>query len=289
MASHSRAPGRRRLASSLVALLAILAFAGPAAVRATYAVDEATLSAQEAAMVALLNADRTALGLVPMRTDARLMAIARARSDDMIAKGYFSHTQPDGRNVFDILTSAGITWYNAGEIIAWNNYPMDVTASTANRQWMDSPGHHAIIVSTDYNYVGVGLAVDPDTGKKMWTAVYLKGPDRTGARAAWGTRSVAPTAIAGTRRVSLQWSGSDPRLQVLTAGLKGFTVQRRTDRGSWATVWSGTTATSGSLTLTTGHVYDLRIAAVDKRGNWGDWKTQTLDLRRTRLTASVRP
>ena len=56
-------------------------------------------------MVDLLNADRTAAGLVPVRVDARLMAIARARSVDMATKHYFSHTQPDGRNVFDILTA----------------------------------------------------------------------------------------------------------------------------------------------------------------------------------------
>jgi hypothetical protein len=42
------------------------------------------------------------------------------------------------------------------------------------------------------------------------------------------------------------------------------------------------------LTLATGHVYDIRIAAVDKRGNWSDWKTQRVDLRRMRLIASPR-
>ena len=62
------------------------------------------------------------------------MAIARARSADMVAKHYFSHTQPDGRNVFDILTAQHITWYGAGEIIAWNNYPTRAsTASTRTR------------------------------------------------------------------------------------------------------------------------------------------------------------
>jgi uncharacterized protein YkwD len=289
MASPRRALGRRRLASVLLAALTLAALVPAAGVRAGDPVDEATLTAQEAAMVVALNKDRTDRGLVAVRVDPRLMDIARARSDDMVAKDYFSHTQPDGRNVFDILNAAHITWYNAGEIIAWNNYPMDSTVSTANRQWMNSPGHKAIIVSTDYNYVGVGLAVDPATGKKLWTAVYLKGPDRTPARAAWGSASVATAAVAGTRRVGLKWSGSDPRLQVLTAGLKSFTVQRRTDGGSWITIWSGTTATSGTVTLATGHRYEVRVAAVDKRGNWGDWMTQVVDLRRIRLVATPRP
>jgi uncharacterized protein YkwD len=289
MPSRVSAPVLRRLATVVLAAFTLVATTAPAGVRAADPVDEATLTTQEAAMVAALNKDRTDRGLIEVRTDSRLMAIARARSNDMIAKGYFSHTQPDGRNVFDILTAQHITWYNAGEIIAWNNYPMDSTVSAANRQWMNSAGHKAIIVSTDYNYVGVGLAVDPVTAKKMWTAVYLKGPDRTPARAAWGTTALATTATPGTRRVSLKWSGSDPRLQVLTAGLKSFTVQRRVDGGAWGTVWSGTTATSGGLTLATGHVYEIRISAVDKRGNASDWKTQVVDLRRMRLVASSRP
>ena len=50
------------------------------------------------------------------------MAIARARSADMAAKDYFSHTQPDGRNIFDILGAQRIAWYAAGENIAWNKY-----------------------------------------------------------------------------------------------------------------------------------------------------------------------
>jgi uncharacterized protein YkwD len=127
MPSSSLALGRRRLAS--LALLAVLgaAIAAPSMTTATTAttttttVDAATLTATEAAMVSALNADRTSHGLVAVRVDARLMAIARARSNDMVAKHYFGHTQPDGRNVFDILTAQHITWYNAGEIIAANN------------------------------------------------------------------------------------------------------------------------------------------------------------------------
>ena len=289
MAFPTHAPRRRRVASLPLAVVAMASIALPAGVRASYAVDEATLSAQEAAMVAALNQDRADRGLIAVRVDARLMAIARARSDDMVAQGYFSHTQPDGRNVFDILTAQHVAWYNAGEIIAWNNYPMEYTVSTANRQWMESPGHKAIIISTDFNYVGVGLAVDPDTGKKVWTAVYIKGPDRTPARAAWGTAGVGAGTTTTTRRVSLKWTGSDPRLQVLTAGLRSFTVQRRTDSGSWTTIWSGTTATSGAMTLAVGHIYAIRIAAVDNKGNWGDWKTQLFDLRRSGRLASSRP
>ena len=41
---------------------------------------------------------------------------------------------------------------------------------------MNSSGHKAIVMSTTMNYIGVGLAIDASNGKKIWTAVYIKGP-----------------------------------------------------------------------------------------------------------------
>jgi uncharacterized protein YkwD len=273
------APLRRRLAPLVLAAAAVALIAAPGAATASNpTVDGATLTAQELAMVNFLNADRTALGLVPVRVDQRLMAIARARSDDMVAKDYFSHKQPDGRNVFDILSAQHITWYGAGEIIAWNNYPMDSTASAANRQWMNSSGHKAIVISKSYNYVGVGLAVDGATGKKLWTAVFLKGPDRTGARASVA-RSLGSWDTSRTRYVTISWSGYDVRLQVLTSGLRSFVLQRSKDGGPWESVVSTTTLRKKTIKLWTGHTYTFRVAARDNAGNPLTWVTTTVDLR----------
>jgi Cysteine-rich secretory protein family len=230
-----------------------------------------TISGAELAMVDALNVDRTTRGLVPVRVDSRLMAIARARSVDMATKDYFSHTQPDGRNVFDMISAQKITWYNAGEIIAWNNYPtLETSVAAANNQWLNSPGHKAIVVSTTFNYVGVGLALG-DNGKKIWTAVYMKGPDRTGARATTATPTITAGATAASKRVTVTWSGADVKLQVLTSGFHSFQVQRRVDGGNWTMVWIGTTRTSMTLDLATNHTYEFRVAARDKAGNWGGW------------------
>jgi uncharacterized protein YkwD len=215
-----------------VAILGLLAasFAAPAGAAA--ATDPWTIDQAEQAMVDLLNQDRTAAGLVPVQVDTRLMAIARARSVDMATKHYFSHTQPDGRNVFDIISAQHITWYGAGEIIAWNNYPtLELSTANANSQWMNSPGHKAIVLSTTLNYVGVGLAIEASTGKKYWTAVYIKGPDRTGARSTTNKPTTAPGATDATKRVTVSWTGADVRLQVLTSGFNYWQVQRRTDGG----------------------------------------------------------
>jgi uncharacterized protein YkwD len=264
------APRRSRLAVLLgVALLAAL-IAAPA----TTATDETlTISSAETAMVAALNADRKEKGLVAVRVDTRLMAIARARSADMVAHNYFSHTQPDGRTVFDIIKASGITWYAAGEIIAKNNYGTYTTSlQAANLGWKGSPGHYAVIISATYNYVGVGLAVDA-SGYKYWTAVYLKGPDRTGAKAVARTPSVTAGSTSSRRKVTVSWSGADVRLQVLTSGLYTYWIQRQTDTNWWVTVTSNTTRTSKAFDLPRHHTYHFRIRARDKAGNWGNWST----------------
>jgi uncharacterized protein YkwD len=279
MVPNVLAPRRRRLASLVLVALLGAAVVAPGAAVAAESLDPAGISTLETQMVAALNADRTAVGLVPVRVDARLMAIARARSADMVEKDYFSHSQPDGRNVFNILSSSGITWYNAGEIIAYNNYPLDSTVAAANNGWMNSPGHHAIVVSADYNYVGVGLAIDPATGLKLWTAVYIKGPDRTAARASAGTAKLGTWLQSNKRRASVTWSGYDPQLQVLTAGLKSFAVQVRTDGGAWRWVTTSTTSRSWAFNAWKGHRYEVRVSPLDRAGNRGAWITQTVSFR----------
>ena len=128
------------------------------------------------------------------------------------------------------------------------------------------------------NYVGVGLAID---GKKMlWTAVYIKGPDRTGARSTTKAPDVTAGATSATKRVKVTWTGADVQLQVLTSGFHSWQVQRRTDGGPWTTVWTSTTKPSMTLDLAGGHTYEFRTAARDKAGNWGAWSTVSTTLPR---------
>jgi len=272
-------PRSRRLAGLVLAGLVLAGVAAPAPVALAAEPSALTISTAESAMLTALNKDRAAAGLVAVRMDPRLMAIARARSADMVAHNYFSHSQPDGRNVFDILSDEAVTWYGAGEIIAWNTWPTSSTASAANNQWMNSTPHHAIVVSKDYNYVGVGLAYDSSNSRNYWTAVFIKGPDRTGAKASVGAAKLSAGTDATNRRARITWSGFDIKLQVLTAGLRSFTVQRRVDDGAWTTVYSSTTLTAATFRVNLGHRWEFRISAVDRKGNRGAWVTRVVDLR----------
>jgi uncharacterized protein YkwD len=262
----------RRFAGVALATALLLGTSG--ARPAPTAAADLTISAAENLMVRTLNADRAAAGLIPVRIDSRLTAIARARSVDMATKGYFSHTQPDGRTVFSIISAKGITWYSAGEIIAWNTWPtLADSVTAANNGWLGSPTHRSIIMAKSYNYMGVGLAID-GSGKKYWTTVFMKGPDRTGG---WVTVTPVPQTAevsitsASYKTVWLNWRGGDVRLVVLTAGFRNYQIQRRVDGGSWIWLSKWTTSTSRSIWAVPGHTHDFRIRACDRAGNCGTW------------------
>ena len=264
----------RTVASATLALLVAGAAVGahPQPVAAGLTISQAELEA-----VRLLNVERSRAGLVPVRVDSRLMSMARQRSADMINRNYFGHVSPSGKSVFDMIIGSGMTWYGAGEIIAWNTWPGLADSATAAKDgWMGSPSHRAIVMSNEFNYVGLGLAVN-SSGKRIWTGVFIKGPDRTGG---WTKIARSPTIRLATsdpyRVMTTYWAGGDIRLQTLTSGFRHYQVQVRTNGGSWKWLSTATLRTQRSLRVYSGTTRDIRIRACDNAGNCGAWATQRL-------------
>src|SRR5437667_140775 len=87
----------------------------------------------------------------------------------------------------------------------------------------------------------VALRVDSRPGQRLWTGVFIKGPDRTGALGRMGSpQTPGPRTSSGTRKITISWTGTDTRLQVLTSGFYSFQLQRRIDGGSWTLLISST-------------------------------------------------
>ncbi len=263
----------RRLGPVALGLL-LLASLAPA-VAAAALPDETAVATAEASALSKINDQRTSHGLVRLRLDSRLAAIARERAVYMAQTDILSHEHEGGKLVWDLMTEDGITWYGAGEIIAYNTTSsLTSSATTAVNQWLGSPPHRSIMLSTGYNYFGMGLAVSPVTGRRYWAGVFLKGPDRTAAWAKLG--SVSKQVVSASKvNVTLRWSGADPRLQILTSGFQYFQTQRRTDGGPWVD-YGVTTKTSTVRTWSRGHTMQFRVRSRDKQGNWGAWQTVTV-------------
>jgi uncharacterized protein YkwD len=106
----------------------------------------------EAHMLQLLNEERKAKGLGVLRADPELTQLARQHSRDMLARGYFSHLTPEGRDPVDRMRAAQVRYRTAGENLAFAP-----TLAIAHQALMNSPGHRANILRPAFGRVGIGI------------------------------------------------------------------------------------------------------------------------------------
>lgn len=107
----------------------------------------------EREMLEMINRERQKQGLSPLLADTAMRRVAIAHSRDMMARGYFSHETPEGRDPFDRMKTARIKYIVAGE-----NLAIARTLGIAHEGLMNSPGHRANILKPSYGRVGIGIA-----------------------------------------------------------------------------------------------------------------------------------
>jgi uncharacterized protein YkwD len=127
----------------------------------------AGLAGTASEVVSLTNAERAGAGLAPLVTDARLTAAAQAHSADMVARDFYSHTTPEGREPWDRAAAAGATHRGIGENIACGQR----TPAEVVRGWMNSPGHRANILKPEFTHIGIGYATGSRAGT-YWTQLF---------------------------------------------------------------------------------------------------------------------
>lgn len=108
--------------------------------------------ADENAMLAMINNERTSRGLKPLKLNLGARAVARTYSQRMLAEGYFSHIDNDGQTPFDRLRAGNVQFGAAGE-----NLALAPSLQRAHNGLMNSPGHRANILSKNYRAVGIGI------------------------------------------------------------------------------------------------------------------------------------
>jgi uncharacterized protein YkwD len=119
---------------------------------------EPAAEAWQVDMLARLNALRASLGAAAVRLCAPLNAAATKHSADMASRGYFDHTGLDGRDPSDRAAAEGYSSGVGENIAAGYDSVADVMAG-----WIDSPGHYANLINTDYRVVGFGRVSVPSS------------------------------------------------------------------------------------------------------------------------------
>lgn len=117
----------------------------------------------EQEMLQVLNKERTSRGLVALVSDTALREVARAYSEDMFRRGYFSHDNPEGEDPFDRMDKAGIVYGFAGE-----NLALAPSTSLAMEGLMNSKGHRENILRPEFRKIGIGV-IDGGIYGKMYT------------------------------------------------------------------------------------------------------------------------
>lgn len=136
-----------------------------------------------------INTARAQRGLLLLRPDVTLTRIAKERSEDMIARVYFSHYDPaTGQEPFlRYLQAAKLAYRYAGENIAeikndagwvppWltvaTRYSARALATEFVKGWLNSAEHRANIFNPHYRRTGVALAISADGRRIVATQTF---------------------------------------------------------------------------------------------------------------------
>lgn len=122
-----------------------------------------TLMGVENYVFLLINNERSKFGLSALVMDGSLRTIAGTHSEDMLARNFFSHRNPDGISFQERITrSYSGPFSQAGENI-WTGSGYD--SSNSQRlarmivdRWLSSPGHRANMLNPAFTHTGIGVA-----------------------------------------------------------------------------------------------------------------------------------
>jgi uncharacterized protein YkwD len=109
------------------------------------------------AVLSLVNAHRSALGLSQLRSSPTLTSSALWKARHMAKYGYFAHDDPAppvARTAFDRIAACGYPGNEVGENIAVGYR----TPAAVMQAWLQSPGHRANLEAPSWTVLGVGVA-----------------------------------------------------------------------------------------------------------------------------------
>ncbi len=125
------------------------------------------VSSYEQKVVELVNVERSKAGLPALKLDTAMSNVARMKSKDMATNNYFAHQSPTYGSAGNMLSQFGIKWSAWGENIASGQRTPEAVVTA----WMNSSGHRANIMSTNFSRIGVGYVTNAN-GTPYWTQMF---------------------------------------------------------------------------------------------------------------------
>lgn len=104
------------------------------------------------------NAARRSTGETGLQLSNALSAAAQAKANDMVARNYWSHVTPDGKQPWTFIAAQGYQYQQAGENLAFGFG----SSSEVISAWMHSPEHRTNILNANYGQVGFAVANSPN-------------------------------------------------------------------------------------------------------------------------------
>lgn len=120
---------------------------------------------EDASFGSILNSLRLDNGGTEVTYDARLEQAAQAHAEDMIARDFFSHTNPDGETEKDRIIAAGYNPRSYGENLAGRTQ----TEADTLVVWIESPEHNRLLNADTVDEFGLGMAGDGND--RRWVLV----------------------------------------------------------------------------------------------------------------------
>jgi uncharacterized protein YkwD len=115
------------------------------------------------AIECLVNEQRAGAGLGALSHERHLARAASRFSTLMVRERFFDHVSPDGSTPSTRARAAGWSGGTLGETIGWGAGELATPAAIV-QAWMDSPPHHAILMSGAFRRIGLGMAMGSPEG-----------------------------------------------------------------------------------------------------------------------------
>lgn len=135
---------------------------------------EVSLSSEN--LIGVVNQDRTRYGLSPLAPNEKLNKAAKAKADDILKNGYFSHYSPQGTAPWDFIRGQGFIYSFAGENLAINY----TNSYELQKDFLASPSHRDNLLSPDFSDIGIAVVPGIYNGQKAVITVQMfASPART--------------------------------------------------------------------------------------------------------------